>query len=67
MSGEVYSAAEPRSLKITKSRWDVTITIETAEGQIRTLIASADSGLTNHDGIFLGTDEEYREAQKGFW
>lgn len=58
--GEIYSADAPKSVRITQSRWEVRISIVTTDGQIRTFVASADSALTNHDGIFFGTEEEYR-------
>lgn len=54
------------TVKIAKSRWSAKFELTLADGTVQTYIASADSGITWGDGLFLGTDEEYREALNGF-
>lgn len=51
----------PKKVTLSKTRWDVTIKIETEDEEI-TFIASADSGVTFRDGIFFGTPEELWEV-----
>jgi hypothetical protein len=46
---------------ITIGRWNVTITGLTPTGAFVTYIASADSYLTQNDGIWFGTQSEYME------
>jgi hypothetical protein len=50
----------PLAVEIFNSRWEVTI-IVTYEDSVETFIASADSGLTEGDGIYFGTKKEYDE------
>jgi len=54
-------ADKPQWVKVSQDRWNVRIDYVTADGHYRTLIASADAALTDRSGIFLGTEEEYKE------
>jgi hypothetical protein len=54
-----------KRLEIKKGRWSATIRAELESGETLEYLASADSGLTWGDGLFLGTREEYEEAVAG--
>ena len=48
-------------IEITRSRWNVYITIRDKNGNELKLIASADAWFTEHDWIWFGTEEEYNK------
>lgn len=51
----------PRKIEIRKSRWQVDITITMPDGEVVELVASADSGYTNGDGIYFATREQFEK------
>jgi hypothetical protein len=59
-AGRAASVASSDAV-ITIGRWNVTITGLTPTGAFVTYIASADSYLTQNDGIWFGTQSEYME------
>ena len=50
-----------------RHRWYVRITVVSEEGTEAVYMASADSALTDSDGIWFGTAQEYDEAVKDAW
>ena len=52
---------EDVTVTIDKARWDVTITIEQFGMKPVVYIASADSALTERDGIWFDTPEETKK------
>lgn len=47
------------SVTIVKTRWEVKITIHRSDQDPVVLVASADAALTDNDGIWFGTKQEY--------
>lgn len=49
-------------VEIVESRWSVRITVRNEGEVVEELIASADRGLTEGSGIWIGSAEEFEEA-----
>lgn len=52
------------NVEITVGRWGVYITIHTTDSKTHNYVASADGAFTDQSGIWFGTLEEYREAER---
>lgn len=52
------------SVELDVARWTARLTIRDAEGTTRTWMLSADSYLTQNDGLWFGTLDEYDEEMR---
>lgn len=53
-----------QNVSITQARWSIKIELTLVDGETKVYYASADSALTWRDGIWFGSQDEYKEAFK---
>lgn len=66
MSDEVDDAALVGAtvIEVDQHRWYVNIKLRLADGREQTMVASADSYLTDSNNVWWGTAEEHEEAHQ---